>query len=283
MSNLKEIKNRITSIASTTKITSAMKMVSAAKLRKAQQAIEGMRPYCKQLAFLLEKMSSVSTFNKNEKAKNISKILLVVITSNRGLCGGFNSAVVKKTKKRIAEKYENCSVDLLTIGKKGFDLLHKNYNILEHKSEIYENRSFENCAKIAENLLQKFKNKTYDSIEIIYNHFKNAANQIVKVDSFLPLQPKIKEKNNAQKEYIFEPKKQEILKDLQEKFLKMQLFKAIKDSIAAEHGARMTAMHKATDNAKELKSELLLKYNKERQAAITAEILEIVGGAEAIT
>ena len=281
MSNLKELKNRIASIASTTKITSAMKMVSASKLRKAQQAIEGMRPYCEKLEYLLQEIGGNFAHSEKTKKNNPSKILLVVITSNRGLCGGFNSAVVKKTKNYIA-KYPHCSVDVLTIGKKGFDLLDKNYNILENKSDLYENLSFENCSKIATDLIKKFENKTYDSVKIIYNHFKNAALQIVKIDSFLPLQQAQKEKNEPPKDYIFEPNQTEILADLQEKYLKMQLFKAVRDSVAAEHGARMTAMHKATDNAKELKAELLLKYNKERQAAITAEILEIVGGAEAI-
>ncbi|MDE0535746.1 ATP synthase F1 subunit gamma [Tenacibaculum sp. L6] len=284
MANLKEIRNRITSIKSTMQITSAMKMVSAAKLKKAQDAITAMRPYSSKLTELLQSLSATLDSDAGgvySTEREVNKVLLVSITSNRGLCGGFNSSVIKETVKTINEKYNNTTVDLLTIGKKGNDILSKEYTVVENRNDIFDDLTFENVAEVAEKLMNLFVDGSYDRIEIIYNRFKNAATQIVQVEQFLPIQP-VEGEANANLDYIFEPSKEEIILELIPKSLKTQLYKAIRDSFAAEHGARMTAMHKATDNATELRDELLLTYNKARQAAITNEILEIVGGAEAL-
>ena len=284
MANLKEIRNRITSIGSTMQITSAMKMVSAAKLKKAQDAITAMRPYSSKLTELLQNLSATLDSDAGgdySTQREVSKALIVVITSNRGLCGGFNSSVIKETVSTIASNYNNVSVDLLTIGKKGNDILSKEHNVLENNNEIFDNLTFDNVAEIAEKLMNLYVDGNYDKIEIIYNRFKNAATQIPTVEQFLPIQP-IEGDSNATQDYIFEPSKEEIVLELIPKSLKTQLYKAIRDSFASEHGARMTAMHKATDNATDLRDELLLTYNKARQAAITNEILEIVGGAEAL-
>ena len=284
MANLKEIRNRITSIGSTMQITSAMKMVSAAKLKKAQDAITAMRPYSSKLTELLQSLSAALDSDAGgvySKQREVKKVLLVVITSNRGLCGGFNSSIIKETIKNIEDNYHGIEVDLLTIGKKGNDILSKSYNILENRNDIFDNLTFEKVTEIAQKAMDLYVDESYDKIEIIYNRFKNAATQIVQVEQFLPIQP-IEGGAEANLDYIFEPTKEKIVLELIPKSLKTQLFKAIRDSFAAEHGARMTAMHKATDNAKELRDDLLLTYNKARQAAITNEILEIVGGAEAL-
>ncbi|WP_456460815.1 ATP synthase F1 subunit gamma [Lutibacter sp.] len=284
MANLKEIRNRITSIGSTMQITSAMKMVSAAKLKKAQDAITKMRPYANKLTELLQSLSATldgEVGGVYSEQKEVSKILLVVITSNRGLCGGFNSSVVKATISNIEENYKNKQVDLLTIGKKGDAILAKNYTVVENHNEIYEELTFDNVAVIAERVMDLFASGEYDKVELIYNRFKNAATQIETIEQFLPIEP-VKEGIKVNTDYIFEPSKAKIVLELIPKSLKTQLYKAIRDSFASEHGARMTAMHKATDNATELRDDLLLKYNKARQAAITNEILEIVGGAEAL-
>ncbi|RKF05039.1 ATP synthase F1 subcomplex gamma subunit [Tenacibaculum lutimaris] len=284
MANLKEIRNRITSIKSTMQITSAMKMVSAAKLKKAQDAITAMRPYSSKLTELLQSLSATLDSDAGgvySTEREVNKVLLVSITSNRGLCGGFNSSIIKETVKTINEKYNNTTVDLLTIGKKGNDILSKDYTVIENRNDIFDDLTFDNVAEVAEKLMNLFVDGSYDKIEIIYNRFKNAATQIAEVEQFLPIQP-VEGESNANLDYIFEPSKEEIILELIPKSLKTQLYKAIRDSFAAEHGARMTAMHKATDNATELRNELLLTYNKARQAAITNEILEIVGGAEAL-
>lgn len=284
MANLKEIRNRITSIGSTMQITSAMKMVSAAKLKKAQDAITAMRPYSSKLTELLQNLSATLDSDAGgdySTQREVSKALIVVVTSNRGLCGGFNSSVIKETVSTIASNYNDISVDLLTIGKKGNDILSKEHNVLENNNEIFDNLTFDNVAEIAEKLMNLYVDGSYDKIEIIYNRFKNAATQIPTVEQFLPIQP-IEGDSKATQDYIFEPSKEEIVLELIPKSLKTQLYKAIRDSFASEHGARMTAMHKATDNATDLRDELLLTYNKARQAAITNEILEIVGGAEAL-
>lgn len=284
MANLKEIRNRISSVNSTMKITSAMKMVSAAKLKKAQDAITAMRPYSSKLTELLQSLSATLDANAGgaySTQREVKKVLLVAITSNRGLCGGFNSSIVKATKNAIAEKYTNVSVDLVTIGKKGNDILSKEYNVISNENHVFDDLTFNNVAEIAEDLMDKFVNGSYDKIELVYNRFKNAATQIVQVEQFLPIKP-IEGGENVNLDYVFEPSKEEIVLELIPKSLKTQLYKAIRDSYAAEHGARMTAMHKATDNAKELRDDLKLTYNKARQAAITGEILEIVGGAEAL-
>ena len=284
MANLKEIRNRISSINSTMQITSAMKMVSAAKLKKAQDAITAMRPYSSKLTELLQSLSATLEGNVGgaySEQREVNKVLLVAITSNRGLCGGFNSSIIKKTVTAISETYKDVEVDLLTIGKKGNDILSKEYNVIENNNSIFDNLTFDNVAEIAEQLMNLFVDGTYDKIEIVYNSFKNAATQITKLEQFLPIQP-IESEESVTLDYIFEPSKEEIVLELIPKSLKTQLYKAIRDSYASEHGARMTAMHKATDNAKELRDELKLTYNKARQAAITNEILEIVGGAEAL-
>ncbi len=283
MANLKEIRNRITSIGSTMKITSAMKMVSAAKLKKAQDAITAMRPYSNKLSELLQNLSATldaDAGGKFSEQREVSKVLLVVVTSNRGLCGGFNSSVIKETR-RVAASYAGKSVDLITIGKKGNDLLSKEFNVIANESDLYDALTFDAVATITEGLMEHFTSGSYDKIEVVYNSFKNAATQLLKVEQFLPILP-VENDVNQSSDYLFEPSKEEIISDLIPKSLKTQLYKAIRDSFASEHGARMTAMHKATDNAKELRNDLLLTYNKARQAAITNEILEIVGGAEAL-
>jgi len=284
MANLKEIRNRITSIGSTMQITRAMKMVSAAKLKKAQDAITAMRPYSNKLTELLQSLSATLDSDAGgiyAAEREVSKILLVVITSNRGLCGGFNSSVIKKSIDLIQNTYTGKKVDILAIGKKGNDLLSKKYPVIANQSEIFDNLNFDNVAEIANHLMELFADEKYDKIEIVYNSFKNAATQIITHEQFLPIVPAT-DTENAPTDYIFEPSKIEIVQGLIPKSLKTQLYKAIRDSFAAEHGARMTAMHKATDNATELRDDLLLTYNKARQAAITNEILEIVGGAEAL-
>lgn len=284
MANLKEIRNRISSIGSTMKITSAMKMVSAAKLKKAQDAIVQMRPYSNKLTELLQNLSA--TLDSDDggeftQQKEINKVLIVAITSNRGLCGGFNSAVIKEVTRIAQDDYAGKDVSILTIGKKGNDILSKEHSIYKFESDLYDDLTFENTAVFAEDLMEQFANGGFDHIELVYNRFKNAATQIVTQEQYLPI-ASAEETDEASADYIFEPNKEEIVKGLIPKSLKMQLYKAIRDSYASEHGARMTAMHKATDNATELRDELLLVYNKARQASITNEILEIVGGAEAL-
>ena len=284
MANLKEIRNRISSIGSTMQITSAMKMVSAAKLKKAQDAITAMRPYSSKLTELLQNLSATLDSDAGgaySKQREVSKVLLVVVTSNRGLCGGFNSSVIKETTQNIAANYQDVDVDLLTIGKKGNDILSKSYSVIDARNDIFDNLTFDFVAEVAEKIMNLYVDGTYDKIEIIYNRFKNAATQIPQVEQFLPIKP-VEGDTNASADYIFEPSKEKIVLELIPKSLKTQLYKAVRDSFAAEHGARMTAMHKATDNATELRDELKLTYNKARQAAITNEILEIVGGAEAL-
>lgn len=283
MANLKEIRNRITSVSSTMQITSAMKMVSAAKLKKAQDAITAMRPYAEKLTELLQNLSATlegEVGGNYTTQREVKKVLLVAITSNRGLCGAFNTNVIKEIK-NITNKYQGVQVDVLAIGKKGNDVLKKTHDIIENQSAIFDNLTFDNAAAVASLLTDKFVSGDYDRIELVYNQFKNAATQIVKAEQFLPLAP-IEKGTAVTGDYIFEPSKEEIVMTLIPKSLKTQLYKAIRDSFAAEHGARMTAMHKATDNATELRNQLKLTYNKARQAAITGEILEIVGGAEAL-
>ena len=286
MANLKEIRNRITSIKSTMQITSAMKMVSAAKLKKAQDAIVAMRPYSSKLTELLQNLSATldgDTGGAYSSEREVSKVLIVVVTSNRGLCGGFNSSITKEVIKTVAEKYADKQVDIFAIGKKGEATLSKLYTILEARNDIFDDLTFDNVAVIAEKLMRLYEDGSYDKIELVYNQFKNAATQIPQVEQFLPIKPiEGGDLNAVNSDYIFEPSKVEIVEALIPKSLKTQLYKGIRDSFASEHGARMTAMHKATDNASELRDELLLTYNKARQAAITNEILEIVAGAEAL-
>ncbi len=289
MANLKEIRNRISSVGSTMQITSAMKMVSAAKLKKAQDAITAMRPYSEKLTELLQNLSATlddDTGSKYSDQREANKILVVAITSNRGLAGAFNSNIIKEVRNLAATTYAGKQVDFMTLGKKGNDILKKTGTILENNNSIFDDLSFENTSEIAEKLMLLFSEGKYDKIVIVYNNFKNAATQVVMTEQFLPIMPpkliEGQETKTSETFYIFEPSKEEIVEALIPKSLKTQLFKALRDSVASEHGARMTAMHKATDNATELRDSLKLQYNKARQAAITNEILEIVGGAEAL-
>ena len=282
MPNLKEIRNRIGSVSSTMQITSAMKMVSAAKLKKAQDAITAMRPYSDKLTQMLVDLSSSIDFeNIYLKPRKVENLLVVCITSNRGLCGAFNSNVIKKCFD-LADNSEG-NISFFCIGKKGADILSKNYNVVDSNNDIFDDLSFENISLIAEVLMKKFVDKEFDRIQIVYNKFKNAATQVVMQEQYLPIENTISKNNHQESaDYIFEPSKVQIISELIPKSLKTQLFKSVRDSYASEHGARMTAMHKATDNATELRDQLKLTYNKARQAAITNEILEIVGGAEAL-
>jgi len=283
MANLKEIRNRITSVSSTMQITSAMKMVSAAKLKKAQDAITAMRPYAEKLTELLQNVSASldgENGSKYSDQRPANKILVVAITSNRGLSGAFNTNVVKQTR-NLVELYAGKQVDFVTIGKKGNDIIRKSNTVINNNNTVFDDLTFHNVAAIAEELMQLFVEGQYDKIELVYNQFKNAATQIIITEQFLPIVP-IKTDSKNQVDYIFEPSKEQIIEELIPLSLKTQLYKAIRDSFASEHGARMTAMHKATDNATELRNQLKLTYNKARQAAITNEILEIVGGAEAL-
>jgi len=288
MANLKEIRNRITSVGSTMQITSAMKMVSAAKLKRAQDAVTQMRPYAGKLQEILENLSATLDLSENaySEQREVKNVLIVGITSNRGLCGGFNNNIIKRAGVLIHEDYKDANVHVLSVGKKIRDVYKRTeYNYvnerIENMEDIYANLRFEIVAQLAEEIIQQFQSKSFDKIVLVYNRFVNAATQSVETEQFLPIVPTVNEGENTG-DYLFEPSKLEIVEDLIPKSLKLQLFKAIRDSFAAEHGARMTAMHKATDNANELRKSLKLSYNKARQAAITNEILEIVGGAEAL-
>ena len=284
MANLKEIRNRINSVSSTMQITSAMKMVSAAKLKKAQDAITAMRPYAEKLTELIQNISATlegDAAGVYAEQREVNKVLLVVITSNRGLCGAFNANVIKATRTLIDTTYAGKNVDVLTIGKKGYDLVGKTETVFANRSDLFDALTFVNVEAVAQQIMDAFIEGSYDKVELVYNQFKNAATQIVLTEQFLPLKP-IETETNVATDYIYEPSKEEIILNLIPTSLKTQLYKAVLDSNAAEHGARMTAMHKATDNAKDLRDQLKLTYNKARQAAITNEILEIVGGAEAL-
>jgi F-type H+-transporting ATPase subunit gamma len=284
MANLKEIRNRITSVSSTMQITSAMKMVSAAKLKKAQDAITAMRPYAEKLTELLQNLSATldgDAGGEYTTQREVKKVLLVAVTSNRGLCGAFNTNVVKEVKNRT-DFYAGKQVDVFAIGKKGNDVLKKTHAVIDNQSAVFDNLTFDNVATIADAITELFLTGGYDKVELIYNQFKNAATQIVQTEQFLPLAALASATTASAGDYIFEPSKEDIVLTLIPKSLKTQLYKGIRDSFASEHGARMTAMHKATDNATELRDQLKLTYNKARQAAITNEILEIVGGAEAL-
>ena len=285
MANLKEIRNRIASVSSTMQITSAMKMVSAAKLKKAQDAITMMRPYSRTLKQLIQNLSSSldgDSQNPYSQGRSKKSILLVSITSNRGLCGAFNTNIIKRTKQLAGEDYKDKKVSLMTIGKKGSEILSKTGKVVSSHDNLFDNLNYNDVGKIAQLVMDNFEEKIYDEVVLIYNRFKNAATQIVQVEPFLPIIPTEEMKTSSNTDYIFEPSQAEIVNELLPKSLKIQLFKALRDSFASEHGARMTAMHKATDNATDLRDQLKLTYNKARQAAITNEILEIVGGAEAL-
>ncbi|MDB4083275.1 ATP synthase F1 subunit gamma [Vicingaceae bacterium] len=293
MANLKEIRNRITSVSSTRQITSAMKMVSAAKLRRAQDAITQMRPYANKLKELLGNLNDNADSDEGSiyaEQREVKRVLMIPITSNRGLAGAFNANIIKETSKVINEKYADKDVTVLAIGKKADDFFKKTaYNIkgttLPSKLDtIYDDLTFNNVAKIAQKIMRSFEYKQFDIVVIIYNEFVNAAIQNVNVEQMMPIVSNEVEgeESTAVSDYIYEPSKAFIVEELIPKSIKLQLFKAILDSHASEHGARMTAMHKATDNASDLINDLKLVYNKARQASITNEILEIVGGAEAL-
>lgn len=284
MANLKEIRNRISSVSSTMQITSAMKMVSAAKLKKAQDAILAMRPYSEKLSSLLGRLSSSigeEVENHYAEKRPVKKVLFVVISSNRGLCGAFNSNVIKTAHQAITEASSSAEVEVISIGKKAKDALKNKTKVIADHSDIFDNLNYENATEISEQIIASFITKQYDEVRVVYNSFKNAATQIVKNEQLLPI---VQEQSSeaTTEDYIYEPSAEEMVNQLIPKALKVQFFKAIRDSFASEHGARMTAMHKATDNATELRNQLKLTYNKARQAAITNEILEIVGGAEAL-
>lgn len=289
MANLKEIRTRIASVSSTQQITSAMKMVSASKLRKSQNAILKLRPYSVKMTEIIQNLcgSEKDEMPLARQSKVLNNVLILVLTSNKGLCSTFNSNVIKATNQRIdfyKEKNLDIKIDVKTFGKKGSDFFKKqkdSINYLGDNDDIWDNLSFENVAKEGEELIKDFINKKYDKIEVVYNQFKNASTQILTYETFLPItfEQELIETNN---DYIFEPSKAEIVNSIIPQSLKTQLFKCFLDSFASEHGARMTSMHKATDNATNLLKDLKLTYNKARQASITNEIIEICSGAEAL-
>lgn len=291
MANLKEVRTRIASVKSTQQITSAMKMVAASKLRKAQNAILQLRPYVNKLQEILQSISvSLESSDENIylRRNEVNNVLFVVLTSNRGLCGAFNSNVIKVTTRYIEENYASYlkagRLNLITIGKHASEYFEKNnYQVVEKFDTIYDSLTFDNVVPIAEKIMNEYAEGKYDHIEIIYNQFKNAAVQRLLIEQYLPVKSDVDlEFGEVSIDYIFEPSKEEIVNELIPKSLKLQFFKALLDSYASEQGARMTAMHLATDNATELLKELKVSYNKARQASITNEILEIVSGAEAL-
>lgn len=292
MPNLKEVRIRIASVKSTQQITSAMKMVAASKLRKAQNAILKMRPYAAKLKDILQNLSAsleAGDDNVYSQQRSAEKILLVVVTSNRGLCGAFNTNILRTSAQRINNDYANQNragnVSLMTIGRKASEYFSKRgYKVIASHDSIFDRLSYENVSVLASDVMNSFAGKQYDRVEIIYNQFKNAAVQRVVVEQFLPVEAPAKDAlaTKMNTDFIFLPSKEEIVNELIPKSLKIQFYKAILDSYASEHGARMTAMHQATDNAGDLIKELNLAYNKARQASITKEILEIVSGAEAL-
>lgn len=289
MANLKEIKNRITSVGSTMQITQAMKLVSAAKLKRATDAITQLRPYAQKTQEILNNVSATLDLSENRFAeqRKVNNVLIVGIASNRGLCGGFNNNITKKINELLQGEYNHFNVEILTIGKKVFDAFKATGKVkfpeqLGAPGTLFDDLTFDNTSQYAQYIMDSFISKKYDKVILVYNQFRNAAVQIVQAEQMLPIVPSQSASGNEVGDYIFEPSKEEIITDMIPKSLKLQLFKAVLDSNASEHGARMTAMHKATDNASELKRTLTLEYNKARQAAITNEILEIVGGAEAL-
>lgn len=290
MANLKEVRNRIVSVTSTQQITNAMKMVSAAKLKRATDAIVQLRPYSNKLTEILGNVTASVEENNSPltEDREPNKVLVVLVTSNRGLAGAFNANAIKAAHNLILEKYSSQlakgQVSLLAIGKKGNDFFAKrDFKILDNQSELFSDLTFENTAKIAENIMNQFIKGKFDRVDVVYNEFKNAVLQIPVVEQLLPLVPKEEEETKEELDYIIEPSKEEIIEVLIPKAIRIQLFKAVLDSFASEHGARMTAMDKATENAGDLIKELKLSYNQARQAAITTELTEIVSGAAALS
>ena len=289
MGNLKEIRNRISSIESTEKVTSAMKLVSAAKFRRSQQAIINLRPYSNKLSEILHNLSdAVSMDDELQNGKrDPEKVVIIAITSNKGLCGGFNSSVIKEAHRLVKEKYskqlEAGNVQFILLGKKGKDQLSKFYPVMHSDEQIIDKADFSEIANIADELMDKFIKKEIDRVDVIYNQFVNSATQKLSVEQFLPVAlPENEGEKKLKNNFIFEPSKEELLQTLIPRILKLQLFKMLIDSIASEHGARMTSMSKATDNANEMLNELRLKYNNARQTSITNELIEIVSGANAL-
>jgi F-type H+-transporting ATPase subunit gamma len=291
MPSLKEVKNRISSVVSTQQITKAMKMVAAAKLRKSQDRILQMRPFAQKLSYIFQNLSAAqsgeSIDNWFSKSRKENKILIVAISSDRGLCGSFNTNVFKGVLKLIHDKYEkqyrNGNVTILTIGRKADDYFAKRkFNVVSDHSGIIAAISFDKVSAAAEYIFDSYRYGKYDKVEIIYNEFKNVATQVLRTEQYLPVVLPLATTKTPSTDYIYQPDRTEILTGLIPKSLKVQLFKAVLESNASENGARMTAMDKATENAGELLKELRLSYNRTRQAAITKEILEIVGGAEAL-
>ena len=292
MANLKEIRRRISSVKSTRQITSAMKMVAAARLRKAQDKIVKLRPYAAKLHELLvgisQAMEEPGSENIYSRIAEKEKLLLVVVTSNRGLCGSFNANVIKETMSLVEGKYSRQYREgelwIMTIGKKAWDFFRKReFQIYQDKSELFDDLTFQNCSELAGQVMDDFLEGKFDRVEFVYNKFKNAAVQELSYETFLPLETGENEEDQPPGDYIFEPGREEIIKELIPKTLKIQFYRTVLDSYVAEHGARMTAMHMATDNATGLIRDLNLEYNKARQASITNQILEVVNGAEALS
>lgn len=287
MANLKEVRIRIASVNSTQQITKAMKLVSATKLRRAQNAIQQMRPYAQKLNGILANLADsmdVESLKVYFNQRPMKKVLLVVITSDRGLCGGFNANVIKLANRLIREDFAGKEVSVLPVGKKAFEFFSKtNVNVIPTFKDTYQNLNAETGFAIGEFVLNQFKNGAFDKVEIVYNQFKNAATQVLVNEAYLPIAPQNLGGKGAKSDFIFEPNKVEILETLIPRILKTQVYKALLDSFASEHGARMIAMDKATDNAGELIKALKLEYNRARQSAITTEISEIVGGAAALS
>ena len=291
MANLKEIRNRITSISSTMQITSAMKLVSASKLRRAQDAIQQLRPYAAKLNEIMANVSGSMSAGEGlyTNKRDGNQLLIIASTSNRGLCGAFNTNVIRETIRIINERESKNHITVLSIGKKAEDFFKKtDYGVIgtmlpKNLSKVFDNLNFDYVSNVSGKIMQAYATKQFDEVLLVYNEFKNAAVQNVRTEVFLPILPPKEEEEGNSGDYIFEPEKNEIVDELIPKSLKIQLYKAILDSHASEHGARMTAMHKATDNASDLIKELKLSYNKARQASITGEILEIVAGAEALS
>jgi len=292
MASLKEVRTRIRSVKSTQQITKAMKMVAASKLRKAQDAILQLRPFTEKLSEILQNVvrsaedSSPSPF---AEIRDVERVLIVIITSDRGLCGAFNSNVIKKTLALIEEEYrsfhDSGQLYLLPIGQKGYEYFKKRgFNVIEEYSQLFSQLSFDNVKEAADSAMDSFLNRELDKVVLVYNEFKNVATQILCVEQFLPLTADAEEnEQNMTADYIFEPSKSDIKRDLIPQSLRIQFYKAVLESNASEHGARMTAMEIATENADEILSDLQILYNRTRQAAITKEILDIVGGAEALS
>ncbi|MBQ1781092.1 MAG: ATP synthase F1 subunit gamma [Bacteroidales bacterium] len=290
MGNLKEIRTRISSIESTQKITSSMKLVSAAKLRRAQTAIQHLRPYSQKLSEILNNLADSNTeLDKMPlfEAREPENVIVVVITSNKGLCGAFNSSIIKTTQHLIQEKYaaQNSAghVQLICIGKKGNDQLSKHFPVMLYNEKLLDNPDFTELSAISDDLVMRFIHHEVDKVDIVYNQFLNAATQQVTVEEYLPVPPiKSDEEQKVNNDYIIEPSAEQLLQELIPKILRTQMYKTLSDSIASEHGARMTSMTKATDNATEILRELRLKYNNARQTSITNELIEIVSGANAL-